>query len=132
MIDLKIITPKGEYLHEPVKSMQLTSVEGQFMLLPHHIPFVAALVPCPLTIVTESGEKKVYAISGGFVHFDHDEALLLTDAIEGSGDIDLERAQKAYKRARERIDKKDVNTNMKRAELSLERAINRIHISEKK
>ena len=60
--------------------------------------------------------------------FCHFEALLLTDAIEGKVEIDLERAKKAYERARARIDKKDTTTNMKRAELSLQRALNRISV----
>ncbi len=57
--------------------------------------------------------------------------MILTDAIEGKDDIDIERARQAYRRARERLDKKDVNTNMKRASLALARAINRISVYEK-
>ena len=54
--------------------------------------------------------------------------MLFTDAIEGKGDIDIERAKRAYRRARDRIDKKDSATNMKRANLALVRAMNRIHV----
>ncbi|WP_301044744.1 ATP synthase delta/epsilon chain alpha-helix domain-containing protein, partial [uncultured Dubosiella sp.] len=35
---------------------------------------------------------------------------------------------RAYARARERLDKKDEGTNLKRAELSLQKAINRISV----
>ena len=63
-----------------------------------------------------------------FVHMENNKALILTDAIEGKGDIDLERAKKAYARARARIDKKDSATNLKRAQLALEKAINRINV----
>ena len=52
------------------------------------------------------------------------------DAIEGKGEIDLERAKKAYERARKRIEKKDSDTDMKRAQLALQRAIIRIHVYE--
>lgn len=128
MITIKVVTPLGEYLNKQVKSVHLKSVEGEMTILPNHMPIVASLVPCPLTIKDEQDQTSEYAISGGFIHFSQNEALLLTDAIEGKGDIDLERAKKAYERARTRLEKKDTNTNMKRAELSLARAMNRIRI----
>ena len=56
--------------------------------------------------------------------------MILCDAIEGKNEIDIQRAKAAYQRAQQRLEKKDVNTNMKRASLALEKAINRIHVYE--
>ncbi|EOS62104.1 ATP synthase F1, epsilon subunit [Firmicutes bacterium M10-2] len=128
MIKIRVVTPLGQYLGLDVKSIHVKSVEGEMTILPKHMPLVAALVPCRLKLTDESGKELEYAISGGFIHFGNDEALLLTDAIEGKNEIDLERAKKAYERARARIDKKDEHTNLKRAQLSLQRAINRISV----
>jgi len=128
MIDLRVVTPMGEYMDEPVKSIHLKTVEGEMTILSNHMPIVASLVPCRLSITKENDVVDDYSISGGFLHFSQNKALLLTDAIEGRNEIDLERAKKAYERARARIDKKDTHTNMKRAELSRQRAINRIHV----
>lgn len=128
MIKIRVVTPLGQYLDLDVKSIHVKSVEGEMTILPKHMPLVAALVPCRLKLTDESGKELEYAISGGFIHFGNDEALLLTDAIEGKNEIDLERAKKAYERARARIDKKDEHTNLKRAQLSLQRAINRISV----
>lgn len=128
MIQLRVVTPMGEYMDQSVKSIHVKSVEGEMTILPNHMPIVASLLPCRLRIKTETDKDRDYSISGGFLHFSDNKALLLTDAVEGKGDIDLRRAQDAYKRARERLDKKDTHTNMKRAELSLQRAINRIHV----
>lgn len=130
MIELRIVTPLGTYRKEEVKSIHAASVEGQFTLLPHHMPVVMALVPCRLVLENEQGEKQDFAISGGFLHYDGGtNAQLLTDAIEGSGDIDIERAKAAYQRAKTRLEKKDDQTNLKRAELALQKAINRLHVS---
>lgn len=126
MIHIEIVTPSGLYLEKDVKSVHVKSVEGEMTILPNHMPIVASLVPCRLIL----NQDEIFAISGGFIHFSENKALLLTDAIEGKSEIDLERAKRAYKRARERLEKKDSNTNMKRAELSLARAINRIHVYE--
>lgn len=128
MIQLRVVTPMGEYMDQSVKSIHVKSVEGEMTILPNHMPIVASLLPCRLRIKNEKDQDRDYSISGGFIHFADNKALLLTDAVEGKGDIDLKRAQNAYKRARERLEKKDTHTNMKRAELSLQRAINRIHV----
>lgn len=128
MISLKVVTPSGVYTQKEVKSIRLKSVEGEMTILSNHMPLFASLKVCPLYLKDENDEILEYAISGGFFQFKDNASLLLTDAIEGRGEIDVERAKRAYERARARLDKKDSDTNMKRAQLSLERAINRIHV----
>ena len=97
-------------------------------MLTNHVPIFLGLVPCRLVLKDTEDKKWEYAIAGGFFHLENNKAILLTDAIEGKGDIDLERAKRAYRRARERLEKKDSKTNMKRANLALVRAMNRIKI----
>ncbi len=121
MIELKVVTPRGVYTDLDCQSVHLKSSEGE-------LPIITDVVPCRLVVKTEGGDTLEYAMSTGFMQFADDKMLILADAIEGKGEIDLERAQAAYKRARERLEKKDSHTNMKRAELSLQRAINRIHV----
>ena len=128
MIAFKVVTPKGEYLKQDVKSIHVKTVIGETTILPNHMPIFASLVPCKLVLKNENDEEEIYAISGGFLQFNKNEGMILADAIEGKKDIDLERAKKSMERARERLEKKDSNTNLKRAQLSLERAINRIHV----
>ena len=121
MIAFKVVTPKGEYLKQEVKSIHVKTVVGETTILPNHMPIFASLVPCKLVLKNENDEEEIYAISGGFLQFNKNEGMILADAIEGKKDIDLERAKA-------RLEKKDSNTNLKRAQLSLERAINRIHV----
>ena len=126
MIHIKVVTPRGIYLENDVASVHMKTVEGEMTLLPNHTPVFAALVACPLL----AGNNDIYALAGGFLRFQNDDCLILTDAIEGKNEIDIERAKVAYQRARNRIDKKDTHTNMKRASLALSKAINRIHVYE--
>ena len=128
MIALKIVTPKGNYSSMNVNSIHLKSVEGEMTVLSNHIPIFASIVPCKLILVDEKNEKKEYAMSTGFFEFENNEAMLLTDAIEGRGEIDIERAKAAYERARRRIEKRDSKTDMQRAELALQRAIIRMNV----
>lgn len=130
MISLKVVTPRGVYMEKDVNSIHAKSTEGEFTLFTNHMPAVLALVPCRLAVTTENGESLDYAISGGFLQFADKKAILLTDAIEGRSEINIERAKAAYERARARLEKRDTTTNMKRSELALKRAINRLHVSE--
>lgn len=130
MIRLRIVTPRGEYRNLEAASVHLKTSLGELTILPSHMPIVSDVVPCRIVVKLADGKTEEYACSGGFMEFSQDSMLLLADAIEGMGEIDLERAKAAYKRARERLDRKDDKTNMRRAELALQRAINRIHFSE--
>lgn len=130
MIKLRVVTPNGRYLEETVSSIHAKSVLGEFTILPNHVPVVFALVPCKLVIHVASGQEQVYAISGGILQFYGDEARLLTDAIEGKAEIDIPRAKAALERARKRMEKQGDLDQMRRAELAMQRAINRLSVTD--
>lgn len=83
MIAFKVVTPKGEYLKQDVKSIHAKTVIGETTILPNHMPIFASLVPCKLVLKNENDEEEVYAISGGFLQFNKNEGMILADAIEG-------------------------------------------------
>lgn len=128
MIKLKIITPKGLYHECMAKSINTKSVEGEFTLLSNHIPLVAMLIPSKLAIEEETGTRVIYAIGGGLLQFANNEMRILADNIEGKEDIDLERAMEAKKRAEDRLKSHNGDLNIEKAELALKRAINRIDV----
>lgn len=128
MIKVKIITPIGLYMDEEVEAVNVRTVEGETTILSNHMPLVAMLATSKCSL-KQNGVYKPYAISGGLLQFGNNEMRILTDAIEGKEEIDLERAKEARKRAEARLAKtKDIN--IKRAEIALAKAINRIHIFE--
>ena len=85
------------------------------------------LETCKLQLM-ENGQYKDYALAGGMLHLKDDQLNMLTDAIEGQEEIDIERAKRAKERAERRLQKKDSKTNIKRAEVALAKAINRIKV----
>lgn len=127
MIHIKIITPLGLYMEGDVEAIHVKTVEGETTLLPNHIPLVAMLETCKLQL-REKGTYKDYALAGGMLHLLDNNANILTDAIEGREEIDLERAKQAKERAERRLQKVDSTTNVRRAEVALTKAINRIHV----
>lgn len=127
MITIKIITPLGLYMESEVEAIHVRTVEGETTLLPNHIPLVAMLETCKLQLRIH-GTYQDYALAGGMLHLLNNHANILTDAIEGREEIDVARAERAKARAEQRLKKQDANMNIKRAEVALAKAINRIRI----
>ncbi len=127
MLHVRIITPEGLYREMDVDRIQAVSTEGQFGLLPNHMPFIASLVTDKLSLVEQDFTHE-YAISGGVLHLLRNQVNILVDVIESKNEINLERALEAKARA-EAILKEAVSDHERRsAEIALMRAINRINV----
>lgn len=127
MLKVKIVTPIGLYGTFEASKVHATTKLGECALLPNHMPLVAMLEISKL-ILTIKDKDEVFAISGGILHLHDNEVDVLVNAIEGKEDIDLERARRSAERAKMRLEKKDANTSIRRAEVALQRAINRIDV----
>ncbi|MBQ1305134.1 MAG: F0F1 ATP synthase subunit epsilon [Erysipelotrichales bacterium] len=130
MITVKIVTPAGEYKTvEDVYLINVDTTDGMRGILPRHMPIVLALEIGKLELVQEN-QRDLYSVNGGMLYFENDKATILTDAIEYSGDIDLERAKEAKERAEKRLREKKEDLDELRARLALRKAINRIRVKE--
>jgi F-type H+-transporting ATPase subunit epsilon len=82
---LKILLPAGVLLDEEVNKVVTEAVNGTFCLLPHHIDFVAALVPGILSFVTTKGHEVFLAVDEGLLVKAGPEVLVSsTRAIPGA------------------------------------------------
>lgn len=83
-IDLEIVTPKGRALAVQVDEVTAPSVQGEFGVLPGHLPVVAALRTGLVTYRQGSESKKV-AVGPGFAEAGQNKLLILAeDYIEKS------------------------------------------------
>ena len=124
---LKIIHPKGIYFEGPVEIANVKTTEGQLGILANMLPFAGVLDIAEMNYV-QKGERQYYFVSGGFIYVKKDEVTLITDAIERSDEIDINRAKRAKERAEKRLASKNADIDVMRAELALKRAITRIDI----
>lgn len=126
MFTVRIVTPRGLYRELKTSILNVVSTEGQLGILRNHMPLVAILMISMLTTVEEDGRHR-YAISGGTLYFKDNVATIMTDAVERSDEIDIERAQRAKQRAEERLKTEAEEQDLIRAQIALQRALNRIN-----
>ncbi|MDE7248176.1 MAG: ATP synthase F1 subunit epsilon [Lachnospiraceae bacterium] len=122
---LKVITPDRVFYEDQVSMVEFNTIEGEVGIYKQHIPMTMIISPGILTI-TQDNDIKEAALHAGFVEVLPDQVTILAEIIEWPTEIDLERAQDSKGRAENRIREKAPGTDMKRAELSLRRAIARI------
>lgn len=128
MIKTKIVTPLGLYKEFYTPIITLTTTDGERGILPSHMPTVLILDIGKLETI-ENEKRQTYAISEGVFCFKNDEAKILVNAIEAKEDIDVNRAIASKERQLKKLESKDENIDLKRAEISLRKAINRIKIA---
>lgn len=124
---LRIITPDRVFYEGTADMIEFNTTEGEIGVLPGHIPMTVIIKPGVLTI-TEKDEVKEAALHSGFVEILPDRMTILAEVVEWPGEIDLERAEAAKRRAEERIRSHTPETDMARAETALMRAIARIQV----
>ena len=125
---LEIVTPQGLVFSEEVDEVTASGSEGEFGILPGHVPFVTTLKVGILASKTGNATRYFF-VNWGYAEAGAEKVLILADSAELSEEIDLERAKAAMKRAEERL-KKAEDIDFHRAETALERAVTRIQLSE--
>lgn len=125
---LEIVTPYGFVFSDDVDEVVCAGGEGDFGVLPGHVPFFTTVKIGMLTY-KNGNEARYFFVNSGYVEVGPDKVLILADSAERSEDIDVERAKVSMKRAEERLKKCD-DCDFHRAETSLERAATRIQIAQ--
>ncbi|MFW2386946.1 MAG: ATP synthase F1 subunit epsilon [Polyangiales bacterium] len=101
-LQLDVVTPNGSALSAQVDSVQAPSVEGEFGVLPNHLPLLAAL-KCGLLVWEVEGKRKVAAIGPGFVEGGPEKVLLLTDLFAAPEDIQPDEVRQELAAAEEAL-----------------------------
>lgn len=123
-IHFQIATADGVVCDSMASYALIPLSDGDVGVLSDHAPMIGALKEGVVRYVCE-GEDHFAAISGGVLSVVDNEVILLARTAERAESIDLARAQASERRACQRIEAHAANTDMKRAELSLQRAIAR-------
>lgn len=132
-LKFKIATPERVVYEDEIFQVSIPTTSGEITILPNHIPIVSILQPGEMKIKDKNGEHAL-AVAGGFLEIrDANEIVILADHAERAGDIDLERAEEARKRAENELEKAKAEENIDFAKLQavIDREMNRIKVGKK-
>lgn len=128
-IEFTIFTPEKNIKIGEIKEVITEGLDGELAILPNHVNMITYLKPTITTYIDLNGNKKNIFTSSGVLNVENNKIYIICDASEKPEDIDIKRAEKAKKRAEERLlNKKEID--VKRAELALFRSIARIKTKE--
>ena len=127
---LELVTPERAVALETVDEVEIPGVDGYLGVLPGHTPLLVALKIGELWY--RKGEDRTYiSVAFGFAEVLPDRVRVLAQVAERATDIDIDRAEAAASRARERIASSVDDVDFERAQLSLLKSTLRIEVSKK-
>jgi F-type H+-transporting ATPase subunit epsilon len=130
-IKLEIVTPERIVVAEDVDEVVLPGIEGEFGVLPGHIPFLTALKVGVLTYKKEGVDENL-AVSWGYVEVAHDSVKVLAETAEKATEIDISRAKAAREAAEKILTAGKEDQEYEEAQVRLEKAVIRVQVAGKK
>lgn len=133
IIQVNIVTPRGvAFTHRALKVSVMT-VDGGLTLLPNHIPIVTPLGIGAVSVTRlNNGLVNYIAVNGGILEFSDNVCNIIADTAERARDIDKKRAEDAKEWAEHEIhaaEEMHDEVRLRRAKLALNKAVNRIGVS---
>ena len=126
---LEIVTPDRVVYSGNVESFSAPGTLGSFQVLYNHAPMLTMITVGEIKVRDENGNDYRYATREGYVEVSSNEAIVVSEAVERSDEIDVERALASKKRAEERLSQRRPDLDIGRAKASLSRAFNRLRIA---
>ena len=126
---LEVVTPDRLVLSTQAEVVVCPGAEGQFGVLPGHIPFLSALEIGEM-YYKAGGKTEYLAVSGGFAEVTGEKVTIVAESAEKGREIDVERAKRAAERAEKRIAQgKTAEIDWARAEAAMRRSLMRMKVA---
>lgn len=123
--ELEIITPEAKVFSGQVNYTRVRTLTGDMGILAGHALLMAALQTWPVKIEMNN-EEHLIAVFEGFIEVTPEKTTILATNCELPEAIDVERAERAKKRAEERLQGHAADIDMVRAEAALRRSLTRL------
>lgn len=127
-LNVEILTPNKQVYSEEASSVRLPGSEGYFGILPGHTPLLTTLTIGEIKVEND-GKTDYFAASGGVVEVLAGSISILVETSELAADIDKKRAATSKERAEKKIKEGRKRWDVKRAEVALLRAVNRMKVT---
>ena len=134
MINFHIVTPERTVYSNEVLEVTVPTGGGEITILPDHIPLVSTVVTGELRTKLSDGTIHPFAVSSGIVEVQpSSKVVILADRSELATEIDIERAEEAYKRAQEamKVRHDEADVDYARFEALMQKELNRVNIAKR-
>ncbi len=129
-LTLELVTPERSVALETVDEVEIPGIDGYLGVLPGHTPLLVALKVGELWY--RKGEERTFvSVAFGFAEVLPDRVRVLAQVAESANDIDIDRAEAAANRAREKMASSVEDVDFERAQLALLKSTLRIEVSKK-
>jgi len=134
IMTVNVVTPAGIVYDHHATFLVAKTLDGELGILPRHEPLIAPLIIDEVKIRRKDSDTHVdwVAVNGGILEVRDNLITIIADSAERERDIDVDRAERARIHAEQMIEKakQDADVDqLKRAEVALHRAVNRINVS---
>ena len=103
-IKLQVVSPDKLVCDKDIAMLIVRSTGGELGILPRHAPLVTGLIPHAMRIKLDGQEEQLMAVAGGLMEVTPQLITILAPAAEEPESIDVNRAQAAYARAKQRVE----------------------------
>ena len=124
----EIVTPTGTLDKGQVNYVRCPGMDGSFGVMANHLEGIIALSIGEIK-VTIDGKEEYLATGGGYTEITDEKMQLLVESVEGSDEINTDRAKRSLERAQVRKEKHSLEIDGARVEVSLYRALNRLRVA---
>ncbi|MCS5639645.1 MAG: ATP synthase F1 subunit epsilon [Candidatus Marinimicrobia bacterium] len=124
----EIVTPTRTLDKGQVNYVRCPGMDGSFGVMANHLEGIIALSIGEIK-VTIDGKEEYLATSGGYTEITDEKMQLLVESVEGTDEIDMDRAKRSLERAQVRKEKHSLEIDGARVEVSLYRALNRLRVA---
>jgi F-type H+-transporting ATPase subunit epsilon len=124
-LKLSIYSPERKLVESrAVTSVTLPGSEGQVEVLPGHVRLAGTLETGPFMFTEAGGQSVRGVISSGFFEVTDDRVTVLAETLELTGEIDIQRAKLAQKKAEDALlDAALGGEHFQKYQLKLQRAL---------
>lgn len=126
---LVIITPERRFFDGKCESLILPAIDGSIGIMANHAPMAVALEAGELIMRLPGGETKTAAASEGFATVHDNNVLIVLQTAEWPEEIDINRAKRDERIAKERLLRRQSMTEHHMARAMLTRAMVRLRVS---
>ena len=129
-LTLELVTPERSVALETVDEVEIPGIDGYLGVLPGHTPLLVALKVGELWY--RKGEERTFvSVAFGFAEVLPGRVRVLAQVAESANDIDIDRAEAAANRAREKMASSVEDVDFERAQLALLKSTLRLEVSKK-